>query len=75
MAKAQTCIFDDKETSVFELLDRREKTTPSLWRRYRFLCVECGHRVRPHKAGGGAAAHIEHLKLNAACSLSTRPRK
>jgi hypothetical protein len=36
----------------------------------RFVCIECGKSVRPHKEGGNAAAHFEHLNRNADCPLS-----
>ena len=39
-----------------------------------FRCIECKEPVRPHRAGGHAAAHFEHLDRNPACSLSHRAR-
>jgi 5-methylcytosine-specific restriction protein A len=35
-----------------------------------FSCTECGLPVRPHRSGGNASAHFEHLSRNAECSLS-----
>jgi 5-methylcytosine-specific restriction protein A len=35
-----------------------------------FICTECGQPVRPHRSGGPASAHFEHLSRNAECSLS-----
>lgn len=35
-----------------------------------FFCVQCGKPVRPHKEGGGAAGHFEHLARNRQCTLS-----
>lgn len=35
-----------------------------------FLCLECGEPVIPHRGGGHASAHFEHLKRNSDCSLS-----
>jgi hypothetical protein len=35
-----------------------------------FRCTECKEPVRPHRSGGHAAAHFEHLERNAACSQS-----
>ena len=37
-------------------------------------CPECGKPVRPHEAGGGQAAHFEHVKRKPNCSLSHRRR-
>jgi competence CoiA-like predicted nuclease len=37
-----------------------------------FYCPECGRKVEPHFKN--SKAHFEHLKRNAACSLSDRSR-
>lgn len=39
-----------------------------------FTCIECGAPVRPHRDGGHASAHFEHLARNPECSLSHRGR-
>jgi hypothetical protein len=39
-----------------------------------FVCSECGYPVKPHKASKTTAAHFEHLKRNAKCSLSHKRR-
>ena len=40
-----------------------------------FLCPNpnCRGPVNPHKAGGGHAAHFEHLARNPTCPLSDVP--
>ena len=35
-----------------------------------FRCTECQQPVRPHRSGGHAAAHFEHLERNPSCSQS-----
>jgi len=35
-----------------------------------FRCTECQQPVRPHRSGGHAAAHFEHLERNPVCSQS-----
>jgi hypothetical protein len=34
--------------------------------------VECNEPVEPHEAGGGHAAHFEHVTKNTSCSLCFR---
>jgi 5-methylcytosine-specific restriction enzyme A len=41
---------------------------------YAFRCIQCDKPVRPHKEGGSASAHFEHLERNSLCSLSHRAR-
>ena len=35
-------------------------------------CPQCGKPVEPHEAGGGHAAHFEHVKRNRNCAFSHR---
>jgi hypothetical protein len=35
-----------------------------------FRCNECNQPVRPHRSGGHASAHFEHLERNPDCSQS-----
>ena len=73
MAKATTCRSGTGEIDVAEALRRREGLqpgNPSL----DFVCVECGHPVRPHRAGGAGAAHFEHLSRNPQCERSDPAR-
>ena len=37
-----------------------------------FSCISCGEPVEPHEAGGGHAAHFEHVEENTECPLSHR---
>ena len=39
-----------------------------------FRCVECDGPVRPHKGGGHASAHFEHLQRNLGCNLCHKAR-
>ena len=67
MARLTTCVLDGRTISINEALDiktARPKTSPN------FRCPECNQPVRPHKAGGHASAHFEHLDRNHNCSQS-----
>lgn len=67
MAKMTVCILNDKSIDISEAIDIRDsgsKITAD------FRCTECNNPVRPHKAGGHAAAHFEHLARNPECSQS-----
>jgi hypothetical protein len=35
-----------------------------------FRCIECNQPVRPHRSGGHASAHFEHMERNPDCSQS-----
>ena len=72
MARATTCMYESKEISIEEALEFRNQTKER--KKLQFSCVECGHRVRPHKAGGNASAHFEHLIRNPKCNLSDPAR-
>jgi hypothetical protein len=74
MPKATTCLLDRKEISVSKALDLRDRAKRKREEKPDFRCRECGEAVRPHNAGGKAAAHIEHLERNRNCSLSDPPR-
>ena len=68
MARATKCIFEGREIGVEEALHLRdgERGKTAL----NFKCTECDGRVRPHRAGGSAAAHFEHWSRNPQCQLS-----
>lgn len=66
MATMTSCILNGKKISVDEAIIMRDahRTSPE------FVCNECGKRVRPHRQGGHAPAHFEHLRRNSDCSQS-----
>ena len=74
MPRATTCLLNGNVIGVKDALDYREnarlrgKPTPD------FRCIECHEFVRPHREGGNAAAHFEHLRRNPDCSLSDPER-
>ena len=69
MPLATSCLYQGKVISVEEaiLIKQREshRKAGNL-----FKCTECNAPVRPHKTGGDASAHLEHLERNSRCSLS-----
>ena len=70
MARSTNSLFEGNVIAVRAALELRDKAKASVWRTYRFHCVECGKRVRPHKASFSMAAHFEHQTRNPECSLS-----
>jgi hypothetical protein len=68
MPKATTCILEGREIDIGEALRLRDEQggTTDL----DFRCGECDKPVRPHRAGGAAAAHFEHLSKNPSCGRS-----
>ena len=68
MARATTCLFEDREIDVAEALQLRDGGGSNV--ALDFRSGECGKPVRPHRAGGTAAAHFEHLIVNSGCSRS-----
>lgn len=70
MAKMTTCLFNGKLISVDEALSRRDDARKRGVADPYFECDECNKPVRPHKSGGHAQAHFEHLERNRNCSQS-----
>ncbi|MCG8567658.1 MAG: hypothetical protein MI747_21520 [Desulfobacterales bacterium] len=70
MVKARVCNFQGKKINIEKAIKTRESTKLSERKLLFFSCTECGERVRAHKAGPSMAAHFEHFKGNANCSLS-----
>ena len=69
MARMTSCMLTNSIISIDRAIDLKDAgQAPD------FRCIECIEPVRPHRAGGNAAAHFEHLDRNAACSLSHRAR-
>jgi hypothetical protein len=72
MAKSKHCeIRDGSKTwitvSVDQIIERRNKGEKAETMR----CVECGGKVRAHKAGDWGEAHFEHLRKHPGCSLGS----
>jgi len=74
MPRATTCLFEGKVLTVKTAIVIRDKTRRKDRGNLSFKCTECGQKVRPHKAGGHASAHFEHLMRNPACHLSDPAR-
>lgn len=74
MPKATMCRLLRREVSVEEAVELRDEAKrleqPSL----DFRCIDCRQPVRPHRSGGHAAAHFEHLERNENCALGHRTR-
>ena len=67
MATMTTCTLDGRTIGIEDAIsikDGRSIAAPD------FRCTECSQPVRPHRSGGHAAAHFEHLERNPDCSQS-----
>ncbi len=64
MAKMESCNISVEFALALRNLDKHLTK--------QFLCVECNEPVEPHEAGGGHAAHFEHVTKNTSCSLCFR---
>ncbi|MFT3960857.1 HNH endonuclease [Propionivibrio sp.] len=73
MPNLTEAIFGGKRIDINEALTYRTQYGKNLGTAV-FRCPECGEQVRPHKSGGGAEAHFEHLARNPDCSLSHKAR-
>lgn len=67
MAKMTVCILNNKSIDIKEAIDIKDSGSKVA---ADFRCTECNKPVRPHRAGGHAAAHFEHLERNPNCSQS-----
>ena len=75
MLLAVDCLLTPATISVEEALSLRDSENSILAQMAdRFVCKECGERVRPFKASTNIAAHFEHSIRNPTCSLSDPPR-
>jgi len=70
MPMAITCRIAGQEVSVEDAIEFRDEARRLCQHRPYFQCTDCGQAVRPHRGGGHAAAHFEHLERNANCPLS-----
>lgn len=65
MATMTSCLLNGAHVDINAAIDMKDSgQSPD------FRCNECREPVRPHRSGGHAAAHFEHLERNAACSQS-----
>ena len=72
MPLATICRLGSQEIEVEQATQLRDQAKRQRQERLDFKCIHCGHPVRPHKGGGHAAAHFEHLERNENCPLSHR---
>lgn len=70
MPRAVVCDVDGVEVSVETAIGLRNQAHAIGEPVPDFRCIACAAAVRPHRAGGGAAAHFEHLERNPLCHLS-----
>ena len=75
MPTATACFYDGKAIEVDKAIALKQRAKAENNVVPLFTCLECHERVRPHRGGGHAPAHFEHLKRNADCSLSHVARK
>ena len=68
MPTALTCIYMGRAITIGEAVSIKDGNQNL--HTDAFVCTECGQPVRPHRSGGNASAHFEHLSRNADCSLS-----
>lgn len=61
------CILNGNTLDINEAIDIKDSGSHIA---ADFRCTECNNLVRPHRAGGHAAAHFEHLERNPNCSQS-----
>lgn len=65
MPTMTSCTLDGQAIDIDTAIDMRDAGN-----RPDFRCNECGQAVRPHRSGGHAPAHFEHLERNPDCSQS-----
>lgn len=70
MPKMSKCLHGEKVIGIEDALIMRESVSKSKRHLLNFQCIKCRKPVRPHKEGGGASAHFEHLERNEDCPLS-----
>jgi hypothetical protein len=65
MARMTSCLLNGTHVEVDAAIDMKDSgQSPD------FRCTECNRPVRPHRSGGHAPAHFEHLVRNPDCSQS-----
>jgi hypothetical protein len=67
--KAEECVIGiDLATALRDFIDQLPVKVPK--GDIGMRCLDCGKPVKPHAAGGGQAAHFEHLRRNKKCGKS-----
>jgi len=74
MPTATECFYRNERITVDRALELKRSNRGTHRSNPIFICIECGATVRPHRGGGHASAHFEHLVRNPDCSLSHRVR-
>lgn len=74
MPTATECLYLNEQIDVERALLVKESARGEHQAGPMLRCIECGRAVRPHRSGGHAPAHFEHLQRNPGCSLSHRLR-
>jgi hypothetical protein len=67
MAIMKNCMLNERSIGIDEAIDIKDSGSIPI---PDFRCTECNQPVRPHRSGGHAAAHFEHLERNPDCSQS-----
>ena len=65
----KTAMIDGRLIDADEGVDIKNSRTHEV---IDFVCPECRHCVRVHRAGGNIPAHFEHHERNETCSLVHR---
>lgn len=69
-----TCLLNNRTMEIDRALRLKDEADRLGQSRPDFRCTDCRKEVRPHRGGGHAGAHFEHLKRNPKCPLSHRAR-
>ena len=71
MGRLVLCQWEGRTLTIDEALALRSQRSASS---LQFFCLDCGQRVRAHKAGTtGQGAHFEHLVRNPLCLGGSKP--
>ena len=70
MPRSTTCRLNERQIHIAKAIDLRDSARKRRVEIPDFRYIECNKPVRPHKEGGYAAAHFEHMNRNPDCSLS-----
>lgn len=69
MATSTKCKHEEKIIDIDLAIEIKKKSPSAI-----FICIECGHKVRPHLGGGHTNSHFEHYQRNDNCSLSYKSK-
>lgn len=70
MPTMTTCSLNNQVIDVDAAIDMKDTADRQRLGRPDFRCIECNQPVRPHRSGGHASAHFEHMERNPDCSQS-----